>query len=115
MSTDQSTIDYILDQLSGVENVSARKMFGEYTVYASGLVVALVCDDTLFVKLTEAGVLFVGEGADAKIGQPFPGAKPWLLIDDDRIEDREWLRQLIEFTVEQVPLPRVKKKKSMQK
>jgi len=110
MATSQSTIDYILDQLSGVENVSTRKMFGEYTVYVSGRVVALVCDDTLFVKLTEAGVMFAGEGADIKTGPPFPGAKPWLLIDGDRIEDREWLRDLIKITVEHVLLPKVKKK-----
>jgi len=85
-------------------------MFGEFAVYASGRVVALVCDDTLFLKLTEAGVMFAGEGADIKTGPPFPGAKPWLLIDDDRIEDREWLCDLIKITVEHVPLPKVKKK-----
>ena len=50
MSTSQSTIDYILDQLQGVGEVGARKMFGEYALYCDDRVVGLVCDDTLFVK-----------------------------------------------------------------
>lgn len=111
MSTQPDTIDYILDQLVGIKGVSARKMFGEYAVYASGRVVALVCDDTLFVKLTEAGAKYVVDSAEIKTGPPYPGAKPWLVIDDDKIEDREWLCELIEITVEHVQLPKPKKKK----
>ncbi len=61
MATKQSTIDYILDQLAAVPGVSARKMFGEYALYYMGKVVALVCDDTLFVKITDAGRAFVGK------------------------------------------------------
>ena len=55
MLTKQSTIDYILDQLVDLEGVSAWKMFGEYALYCDGRVVALVCDDTLFVKITDEG------------------------------------------------------------
>lgn len=55
MSTAQSTVEYILDQLTAIPNVSARKMFGEYALYAGNKVVALVCDNTMFVKITEAG------------------------------------------------------------
>lgn len=109
MSTNQSTVDYIVDQLSEVKEVSTRKMFGEYAVYAAGRVVALICDDTLFVKITAAGSLFVGGSSDAKTAPPYPGAKLWLLIDGDQIEDRRWLCKLIELTVENVPLPIPKK------
>jgi DNA transformation protein len=62
MSTQASTIEYILDQLSSVPGVRARKMFGEYALYCGDKVVALVCDDTLFVKITEEGKEFVGGG-----------------------------------------------------
>ncbi|MES3031320.1 MAG: TfoX/Sxy family protein [Patescibacteria group bacterium] len=109
MSTQQSTIDYILDQLAGGEVVTSRKMFGEYALYCSGKVVALVCDDTLFVKITEEGKTFVEDLY--KEGAPYPGAKPWMMIDSDKLEDRQWLRELISITAEHAPLPKVKTKK----
>jgi TfoX/Sxy family transcriptional regulator of competence genes len=108
MSTQQTTIDYILDQLLSVGGVSARKMFGEYALYCDGRVVALVCDDTLFVKITEEGKAFVGEYY--KEGNAYKGAKVSMVIDEERIEDREWLSELIRITVENVPLPKKKKK-----
>ncbi len=108
MSTKQSTIDYILDQLVDRSRVSARKMFGEYALYCDGRVVALVCDDTLFVKITEEGKDFVGK--HYKEGFAYKGAKASMVIDEDRIEDREWLGELIRITALHVPLPKVKNK-----
>ena len=55
MSTKQSTIDYLLDQLLGAGDVRARKMFGEYALYLDDKVVALVCNQQLFAKITPAG------------------------------------------------------------
>jgi TfoX/Sxy family transcriptional regulator of competence genes len=55
MSTTKNTVEYILEQISESGVVSARKMFGEYAIYCDGKVVALVCDDQLFVKPTKAG------------------------------------------------------------
>jgi TfoX/Sxy family transcriptional regulator of competence genes len=108
MSTKQSTVDSILDQLVSLDGgVSARKMFGEYALYCDGKVVALICDDTLFVKMTEFGKMFVGDAY--KEGNPYPGAKPAIEIDDDRIEDREWLSELIRITADSLPLPTQKK------
>lgn len=109
MSTSQSTIDYFLDQLVALPAISARKMFGEYALYYDGKVVALVCDDTLFVKITDSGKDFVG--AHYVEGFAYPGARASMLIDDDRIEDREWLCSLIRITAENVPMPSPKKKK----
>lgn len=109
MSTKQSTVDYILDQVTGIEDVSARKMFGEYAIYAGGKVVALVCDDTLFVKITEEGKEFVGKHYEE--GEAYPGAKPSMKIDEDLIDDREWLTELIALTAEHAPAPKPKAKK----
>ena len=109
MATQQSTVDYILDQLASIEDISARKMFGEYALYAEGKVVALICDDTLFVKITEEGKKFVGEHYEE--GEAYPGAKPSMSIDEDLIEDREWLTELIDITAQHVPAPKPKKKK----
>lgn len=109
MSTQQSTIDYILDQLTKAGDVSARKMFGEYALYCDGKVVALVCDDTLYVKITEQGKKFVG--TSYKEGYAYKGAKASMQIDEDKIEDHEWLSELIRITAEHVPAPKPKKKK----
>lgn len=109
MATKQSTVDYILDQLSSIDSVSARKMFGEYAVYAEGKVVALVCDDRFFVKITDEGKKFVGKHYEE--GEAYPGAKPSMRIDEDLIDDREWLTELIAITAKHAPAPKPKKKK----
>lgn len=110
MATKVSTIEYIEDQLAGIEGVRSRKMFGEYALYVGEKVVALVCDDTLFVKITDAGCAFVG--ADFPEGLPYPGAKPAFEVDEDRIEDRDWLVELIRITESASPLPKPRKKRA---
>ncbi len=82
-------------------------MFGEYALYSKGKVVALICDDQLFVKPTVAGRAFIGDVVEAP---PYPGAKLSFLIQD-KIEDGDWLTQLITLTEEELPKPKPKKKK----
>lgn len=106
MSTRQSTIDYLIDQLSGAREVSARKMFGEYCLYLAGKPVALVCDDQLFLKPTPAGRSLLSRATE---GSPYPGAKPHLLIAADLWEDREWLARLVEVTASELPEPKPRK------
>lgn len=109
MATKQSTIDYILDQLASAGDVSARKMFGEYALYCDGKVVGLVCDDTLYVKITDKGKEFVGKYYEE--GYAYKGAKVSMKIDEDHIDDREWLTELIEITASHLPMPKKKKPK----
>jgi TfoX/Sxy family transcriptional regulator of competence genes len=78
MTTSQGTIDFLLDQLAGLPRVRARKMFGEYALYCDEKVVALVCDNQLFVKITPPGRALVGEGYVE--GEAYPGAKPSMLM-----------------------------------
>lgn len=108
MATKQSTIDFILDQIRGAGEVRARKMFGEYALYCDDKVVALVCDDRLFVKITEEGKKFVGDNYQE--GNAYATAKPSMLIEEDLIEDREWLRDLIKITADALPLLKLKRK-----
>jgi len=105
MGTRQQTVDFILEQLSGVRDASVRKMFGEFALYSTGKVVALVCDDQLFVKPSEAGKAFIGRVTE---GAPYPGAKPWFLIPGDQWEDGEWLSELIRLTAKALPMPKPK-------
>ena len=107
MASQQSTVDYIVDQMARAGTVSARKMFGEYGVYCDGKMVALICDDQLFVKPTSAGRAHVGDVTEKP---PYPGAKPCFLIADARLEDAEWLTKLNRVSADALPIP-VKKKK----
>lgn len=109
MSTTQSTVDFILDQIN-LPQMATHKMFGEYALYCDGKVVALVCDNTLFVKITAPGKFFVGENYQE--GPPYPGAKPYLIIDSAEIEDTDWLTELIQITTEHLPAPKPKKQKT---
>ena len=105
MASRQSTVDFIVEQIAGAGEVSAKKMFGEYGLYCDGKIVALVCDDQLFVKPTAAGRAFIGNVVE---GCPYPGAKPNLLISGDRWDDRAWLTQLIRTTATDLAAPKKK-------
>lgn len=107
MASKQTTVDFILEQMADAGDVSARKMFGEYGVYCRGKVVALVCDDQLFVKPTMAGKAFIGKVTE---GLPYPGAKPWFAVVGSRWENSEWLSELIRLTANELPMPKPKLK-----
>lgn len=107
MATSQATIDFLLDQLSGLADVGTKKMFGEYCLYLAGKPVGFVCDDQLYLKPTNAGRDMVLHAIE---GMPYPGAKPHLLITADLWEDREWFSHLIQAAANELPLPKVKKK-----
>jgi DNA transformation protein len=101
MATKVSTMEYIEDQLSEVAGIRSRKMFGEYALYCGDKVVALVCDGKLYVKITEPGREYVGERYEE--APPYPGAKPYMYIDEGLIDDHEWLSQLIRLTETALP------------
>ena len=98
MATRQTTVDFILEQLSSLGEIRARKMFGEYALYYNNKVVGLICDDTLFVKITSIGKQFCGENYQE--GFAYPGAKASLCIEESQLEDRVWLSELIKITYE---------------
>ena len=98
-------MSYLIEQMSSAGPVQARKMFGEYGVFLHGKMVALVCDDQLFVKPTPGGRSWVGECPEAS---PYPGAKPCLLITGDRCDDGEWLSGLIAISARELPEPKPK-------
>lgn len=106
MSTTQTTTDYILEQLTPLGEVSARKMFGEYALYHKGKVVALICDDTLFVKITPEGKAYAQEYYQE--GYPYKGAKPAIQIEEEQLQDSAWICKLIEITSEHLPEKKVK-------
>ena len=107
MASQRSIADYIIEQLDGT-GAKARKIFGEYGLFIDGKMVALICDDQLYVKPTEAGRAFLGPCQE---GQPYPRAKPHLLIAGERWDDAEWLKELIQLTTAELPTPKTKARK----
>ena len=107
MASDPKTLAFIVDQASDAGDVRSKPMFGEYGVYCDERMVAMVCDDRLFVKPSLPGRAFA---PDAEEAQPYPGAKLCLLIDPERWDDRNWLAELFRITAAAVspPKPRAK-------
>ena len=104
MATELSFAEFVADQIDDSCEVTYRKMFGEYALYSKGKVVALICENQLFVKQTHAGREYIGEFVEAPA---YPGAKPSFLIQD-QVEDRDWLSELISITEKELPKPRPK-------
>jgi TfoX/Sxy family transcriptional regulator of competence genes len=107
MASDLSFVEFVIDQIADAGEITYRKMFGEYALYCNTKVIALICDNQLFVKPTEGGRSFIKDVAEAP---PYPGAKLYFLIED-RIDDREWLSHLIRITVKELPESKLKGKK----
>ncbi|SJN08644.1 hypothetical protein FM113_03690 [Leucobacter sp. 7(1)] len=105
MGTRAETIEFLTDQLSALPSLRTRRMFGEYGVYCDEKVVAFVCDDTLFVKPTEAGRAYLETPEEAPA---YPGSKLYFKVDGDRWEDRDWLVGLIDCTAAELPVPKPK-------
>ncbi|KKC41058.1 competence protein TfoX [Devosia epidermidihirudinis] len=105
MGSQKSTLDYIIEQVETAGTVSSKAMFGEYALYCDSKVVAFVCDDQLFIKPTDAGRAFLGEITE---GHPYPGSKPYFLIEGDRWDDSDWLSELVRVTAAALPLPKPK-------
>ena len=108
MSSQQKTVDYILEQSAAAGTMTAKKMFGEYGLYCDGKVMAFVCDDQLFIKPTEAGRAYLGEVVEAPA---YPGSKLYFLIDGDRWDDADWLAGLVKVTADALPTPKPRKGK----
>lgn len=107
MATSKETVAYILDQLAPLP-VRAKSMFGEYGVYCGEKFVALICDDTLFVKPT---AIAAGFASDDWLGEPYPKAKQHYAVPGDRLEDRDWLQSFVERTADALPAPKPKQPK----
>ena len=105
MATDKKFIETLLEKLQPLE-ITAKPMFGEYGLYYNGKNFALVCDNTLFVKITDAGARVAGRVGQ---GSPYDGAKPAYRISPAKLNDRDWIISLVTTTSEALPLPKKRK------
>lgn len=107
MATTQNFADFVSEQITNAGNITVKKMFGEYGIYSDGKIFGLICDNKLFIKPTVNGKSFAGNVVEAP---PYPGASMYFLIED-KLEDREWLSELVRITVAELPEPKPKKPK----
>ncbi|CAN5756465.1 TfoX/Sxy family protein [soil metagenome] len=107
MASELGFVLHVCDQVREVGDVSYRKMFGEYGIYVGAKMVALVCDNRLFVKPTEAGRELLGTPTE---GSPYPNAMPHFVLDE-HLDDRSLLSAVFRATEAALPLPKPKKRR----
>ncbi|MFZ2593435.1 MAG: TfoX/Sxy family protein [Minisyncoccia bacterium] len=108
MSTQAETIAYILEKIGEPRHFTFRAMFGEYALYADGKVVALVCDDTLYVKILPASAEL--EPLCEK-GPPYPGAKDHYVVEEGQIHTIPYFAELLRGIADALPAKKLKRKK----
>lgn len=101
MPSSKSYLEFIMDQLSGLEGVSWRAMMGEYILYFRGKVVGGIYDDRLLVKPTPSALAMMPSAIRER---PYEGAKEMLLVDDP--DNREFLEALLCAMAEELPEPK---------
>ena len=104
MASSKEYLDYVLDQLSGLDEITYKAMMGEYIIYYRGKIVGGIYDDRFLVKPTKSAKNLMPE---AEMELPYEGAKEMLLVDD--IDNREFLRTLLEAMYDELPTPKKKK------
>lgn len=108
MATDSTFIDYIHEQAGLGARLTHKRMFGEYGIYLDEKVVAFACDNSLFLKPTDAGRALL---PTVSPGKPYPEAKEYFVLDE-YLDDSDLLRQVLQATADAVPKPKPKTPKS---
>ena len=106
MASNVDFVQFVVEQCSDAGEIIVRKMMGDYCIYCDGILFGLICDNNLYIKVTEAGKALLKE---VVLRPPYNGAKDYFYISD--VEDRDYLTELIKTTLPALPEPKVKKKK----
>ena len=105
MASSKEYLDFVLEQLSELDDISYKAMMGEYIIYYRGKIVGGVYDDRFLVKPVKTAKNMMPE---AELELPYEGAKEMLLVDN--IENKEFLKELLEAMFDDLPAPKKKKK-----
>ena len=104
MASNKEYLDFILEQLSGLEGITFKPMMGEYILYLRGKIVGGIYDDRFLVKPTKSAMAMM---PDAERELPYEGAKDMLLVDN--VDNREFLNELLTAMFDELPAPKQKK------
>ena len=111
MASNIQFIEFVTAQMKNAGEITAKKMFGEYALYADGKIFGLVCDNKLYIKPTISGRAYIKNVVESPA---YEGAKPSFLIEEN-VEDSQWLSELIRITIQELPEPKPKKAKAQAK
>ena len=106
MSSSFDYLEFVLDQLSGLDFIDYRYMMGEFVIYYRGKVAGFIINDRLLVKAVPSALEFM---PDAELVPPFKGAKPMIMVDD--IEDKDYMKELFVRMYDELSFPKPKKRK----
>ena len=104
MASSKEYLDFILEQLSGSEEITYRAMMGEYIIYYKGKIIGGIYDDRFLVKPVKSAVSLM---PDAVYELPYEGAKEMLLVGN--VDSREFLAELINAMYDELPAPKKKR------
>ena len=104
MASSKEYLEFVLEQLSGLEDVSFRAMMGEYIIYYRGKIIGGIYDDRLLVKPVKSAILLM---PDANYELPYEGAKEMLLVND--VDSKDFLTRLFNAMYNELPAPKKKK------
>ena len=104
MSSSKDYLEFILDQLSSLDEISYKEMMGEYIIYYQGKIIGGIYDDRFLVKPTKSAKQMM---PNAQYETPYEGAKEMLLVDD--IDNKDFLNKLLNSMVDELPAPKKKK------
>ncbi len=104
MASSKEYLDFVLEQLSGLEEITYRAMMGEYIIYYRGRIIGGIYDDRLLVKPVKSAVSMM---PDAVYELPYDGAKAMLLVDN--VDSKEFLTRLVDAMYPELPAPKKKK------
>lgn len=104
MASSKEYLDFVLEQLSELEEISYRAMMGEYIIYYRGKIIGGVYDDRLLIKPTKSAVSLM---PDATYELPYEGTKEMLLVDD--VDSKEFLTKLFNTMYDELRMPKKKK------
>ena len=104
MASSKEYLDFILDQLSELDDVSYRAMMGEYIFYYRGKIVGGIYDDRFLVKPTKSAAAMM---PNADLELPYEGAKEMLLVED--VDNKEFLRELLDAMYNELPAAKKKR------
>lgn len=106
MASSKEYLQFILEQLSGLEEITYRTMMGEFIIYYRGKIVGGIYDDRLLVKPIKSAIDYMPA---VSYELPYEGAKEMLLVD--KIDNKEFLTGLFNVMYEELPMPKLKIKK----
>ena len=107
MASNSDFVQYIVDQCSGAGEIAVKKMMGDYCIYCNGVLFGLICDNNLYIKMTEAGEAVLDE---VVLRPPYPSARDHFYITN--VDDRDYLEDIIRATLPEIISSKSKAKRS---